>query len=153
LDDESLAALAKKTFILATTVGPFFHYGEHAFKACAENGTHYLDVTGEVPWTFKMIKKYEEAAKASGAIMVPQIGVESAPPDLLTWSLASLLRTKMSAKTGDVIISIHRLKYVCEARSPFQFMLMQFSLISLRLLTLPKMGTLRRHPRHGTRAL
>ncbi|CZR55695.1 uncharacterized protein PAC_05583 [Phialocephala subalpina] len=30
-----------------------------AFKACAENGTHYLDVTGEVTYTARMIKKYD----------------------------------------------------------------------------------------------
>jgi short subunit dehydrogenase-like uncharacterized protein len=111
LNAEELGSLAKKTFVLITTVGPYGQYGEHAFKACAENGTHYVDVTGEVVWTLKMIKKYESTAKATGAIMFPQIGVESAPPDLLTWMLATLLRTNLSAPTGDVTVSVHKLKY------------------------------------------
>jgi short subunit dehydrogenase-like uncharacterized protein len=72
-----LSTLAKKTKIIIATVGPYAQYGEHAFKACAENGTHYLDVTGEVPFVFDMIKKYESKAKESGAIMLPQIGMSS----------------------------------------------------------------------------
>jgi len=69
-----LNALAKKTRLIISTVGPYGLYGEHAFKACAENGTHYLDVTGEVPFVADMIKKYEKTAKESGSIMIPQIG-------------------------------------------------------------------------------
>jgi len=89
--------------------------GEHAFKACAQNGTHYLDVTGEVPFVARMIRKYQSAAQASGAVMLPQIGIESAPTDLLTWSLAKRLRSDSSsspggAKTADVTVSIHKLK-------------------------------------------
>ncbi|KAK4239625.1 Saccharopine dehydrogenase-like oxidoreductase [Achaetomium macrosporum] len=110
LTDEDLAGLAKKTFILITTVGPYGKLGEHAFKACAENGTHYLDVTGEVPFVAKMLKKYEAAAKQSGALMFPQIGIESAPPDLVTWSLASFIRSEFSTTTRDVTVSIHDLR-------------------------------------------
>ena len=59
-----------------------------------------------------MIEKYEDAAKASGALMFPQIGIESAPPDLVTWCLASLNRSELQADTRDVTVSIHQLKYV-----------------------------------------
>ena len=114
LNADDLEALAKKTFILMTTVGPYGAYGEYAFKACAENGTHYLDCTGEVPFVARMIKKYEKAAESSGAMMFPQIGVESAPPDLVTWSLAKLNRTELNADTRDVTVSIHRLKYAVD---------------------------------------
>lgn len=109
LDDSELSELAKKTFILISTVGPYGKYGEHAFKACAENGTHYLDVTGEIPFVARMIKKYEKTAKASGSLMFPQIGIESAPPDLITWTLAKHLREELSAKTKDTTVSIHKL--------------------------------------------
>jgi short subunit dehydrogenase-like uncharacterized protein len=110
LNDVELGDLARKTKILISTVGPFSNYGEYAFKACAENGTHYLDCTGEAPWVLKMIRKYEKTAQSTGAIMVPQIGVESGPPDLLTWSLVSLIRQKVSAPTANVILSVHELK-------------------------------------------
>ncbi len=89
------------------TVGPYSLYGEHAFKACAENGTHYLDVTGEVPYVADMIKKYEKIAKATGAIMIPQIGLDSAPSDLVTWTLVNMIRNRLSVPTADVVVSIH----------------------------------------------
>jgi short subunit dehydrogenase-like uncharacterized protein len=57
-----------------------------------------------------MIKKYEKSAKTSGAIMIPQIGIESMPPDLLTWTLVSAIRKKLSAPTGEVIVSVHDMK-------------------------------------------
>jgi short subunit dehydrogenase-like uncharacterized protein len=57
-----------------------------------------------------MIKKYESTARSSGAILLPQIGLESAPSDLLTWLLAKALREKLSAKTGEVTISVHKMR-------------------------------------------
>lgn len=110
LDHAELDALARKTFILISTVGPFGKHGEYAFKACAENGTHYVDSTGEVPYVAKMIKKYEATAKASGAMMFPQNAVESVPSDLLTWSLASAIRSNLNAPVADVTVSLHKLE-------------------------------------------
>ncbi|EHK47972.1 hypothetical protein TRIATDRAFT_237331 [Trichoderma atroviride IMI 206040] len=106
-NNEEMSALAKKTFVVITTVGPYSQYGEQAVKACVEAGTHYLDATGEAPWVYKMIKKYEHAAKESGAILIPQMGLESAPPDLCTWSLANKLRKELNAQTKDVVLSLH----------------------------------------------
>jgi short subunit dehydrogenase-like uncharacterized protein len=112
LNDEDLRALAKKTCVLLTTVGPYSLYGEHAYKACAEEGTHYVDVTGEAAWVHKMIKKYEATAKKTGAILVPQAGIESAPADLITWALANTLRTELGSQTKDVTVSLHEVKFV-----------------------------------------
>jgi short subunit dehydrogenase-like uncharacterized protein len=66
-----------------------------------------LDVTGEIPWVAEMIKKYENTAKASGSIMIPQIGVESGPPDLITWSLVDMIKDRFSAPTAEVVVSVH----------------------------------------------
>ncbi|KAI0476962.1 hypothetical protein F4859DRAFT_504379 [Xylaria cf. heliscus] len=109
LNDADLAALAKKTFAFIATVGPYSKYGEHAFKACAEAGTHYFDCTGEAVWHSAMIKKYEKVAKASGACMFPQSAVESAPSDLVTFALASRIKSELSAPVGDVVVSLHEL--------------------------------------------
>jgi short subunit dehydrogenase-like uncharacterized protein len=107
-----LTVLAKKTKVLICTVGPYCLYGEHAFKACAENGTHYLDVTGEVAWTLEMINKYEKTAQKTGSVMIPQIGLESAPADLIAWSLVSMIRERFSAPTGETVVSLHVFEYV-----------------------------------------
>ncbi|KAI1282258.1 hypothetical protein F5Y07DRAFT_386252 [Xylaria sp. FL0933] len=109
LNDADLAALAKKTFVLIAAVGPYGRYGEPAFKACAEAGTHYIDCTGEAVWHAEMIKKYSEVAKASGACMFPQSGVESAPSDLVTFSLASKIKSELSAPVGDIVVSLHEI--------------------------------------------
>ncbi|KAI1384454.1 uncharacterized protein F4822DRAFT_415196 [Hypoxylon trugodes] len=109
LNDADLATLAKKTFALITTVGPYSRYGEHAFKACAESGTHYFDCTGEAVWHMTMIKKYEATAKASGACMFPQSALESAPSDLLAYSMASTARSELSAPVADVVVELHEI--------------------------------------------
>lgn len=69
LDRDELHALAKRAKLIITTVGPYHVMGEPVLEACCSNGTHYLDVTGEVPWTVEMTKKYHEKAKANGVIV------------------------------------------------------------------------------------
>jgi short subunit dehydrogenase-like uncharacterized protein len=64
-------------------------------------------VTGEIPFVARMIKKYEQAAKDSGSMMFPQIGIESAPPDLLAFSLSRTIRSEFKAETGEVVVSLH----------------------------------------------
>ncbi|KHN99475.1 Saccharopine dehydrogenase / Homospermidine synthase [Metarhizium album ARSEF 1941] len=108
-DGAQLETLAKKTFLVITTVGPYCLYGESIFRLCAENGTHYLDCTGETPWVARMINKYESTARKTGAIMIPQSGVESVPADLISWSLAQHLRTDLGALTKDVVVTVHKL--------------------------------------------
>lgn len=71
LNEQDLHALVKKTKLLISSVGPYSRYGEPVIAAAAFNGTHYLDVTGEAPWVAEMIRKYQEPAKASGAIVSP----------------------------------------------------------------------------------
>ncbi|KAG9237200.1 putative trans-acting enoyl reductase [Amylocarpus encephaloides] len=104
LDPLELDSLAKKATVLITTIGPYSVYGEAPFKACAENGTHYLDITGEAVWHNRMIKKYETTARSTGSIMIPQIGLQSAPADLIAWTLVTLIREKFSVPTAEVVM-------------------------------------------------
>lgn len=59
-----------------------------------------------------MIKKYEAVAKQTGSMLFPEIGVESAPADIVAWSLAKHNRTQLDSKTGEVVMSVHKLKSV-----------------------------------------
>ena len=104
-----LDALVKKTKVLINVVGPYHLYGTAVVEACAKNGTHYLDVTGEGPWVFDMIRKYHETAKANGAIVIPEIGFESSPSDLLTWALVDRIRRQCQTATREVIASLHEI--------------------------------------------
>lgn len=110
LDKAGLKVLAAKTKVLISTVGPYHLYGESVIAACAESGTHYLDVTGESPWVLDMIKKYDSVAKSNNAIIIPQIGVESAPADLLSWSIVNHARRTLSAGISELVYSVYDMK-------------------------------------------
>jgi len=81
-DDASIHALAQKARVILTTVGPYARYGSSLVAACAQHGTHYCDLTGEVHWMRDMITAHQETAKASGARIVHTCGFDSIPSDL-----------------------------------------------------------------------
>ncbi|KAF2156729.1 hypothetical protein K461DRAFT_249200 [Myriangium duriaei CBS 260.36] len=110
LDAAQLSALVRKTKVLLTTVGPYAKFGTPVVKACVENGTHYFDVTGESPWVRETIDNFHEKAKANKVIVIPQIGMDSAPADLLTWSLVTHLRRTVNEPTKDVNFTLHSIK-------------------------------------------
>lgn len=102
--------MTNTTKLLINTVGPYHLYSTPVVEACANNGTHYLDVTGESPWVLDMIEKFHETAKKNGAIIIPEIGIESAPSDMLAWSLVTLLRQSRSVRTKEIVSTLHELK-------------------------------------------
>ena len=81
-DEASLQALCAQTKVIISTVGPYALYGEPLVRACVETGTDYCDLTGEIQWASRMIKRYGEAAKVSGARIVHCCGFDSIPSDL-----------------------------------------------------------------------
>lgn len=81
-DRAALDALARRTRVVCSTVGPYALHGEELVAACAENGTHYCDLTGEVPFMRRMIDRYHETAKRTGARIVHACGFDSVPSDL-----------------------------------------------------------------------
>jgi len=87
-DPEDVKKIIHQTRIIVTTVGPFSLYGEELIKQCAETGTHYLDITGEVGFIKKMIAKYEDAAIQNGSILIPFSGFDSVPADITAYSLS-----------------------------------------------------------------
>ncbi|KAK3110827.1 hypothetical protein LTR53_014492 [Teratosphaeriaceae sp. CCFEE 6253] len=50
-----------------------------------------------------MINAYDQTAKATGAIMIPQNGIESAPSDLMCWSLVSHIRQTLGVGTAEIV--------------------------------------------------
>ncbi|WP_262695159.1 saccharopine dehydrogenase family protein [Kordiimonas aquimaris] len=81
-DPASIRAMANRTKVVLTTVGPYQLYGSDLVAACVEAGTDYVDLCGEPPWMRQMIDKYEAAAKNSGARIVFSCGFDSIPFDL-----------------------------------------------------------------------
>jgi len=81
-DEGSLARLVEHTGCVVSTVGPYALHGEPLVRACARTGTDYCDLTGEVQWIWRMLERYEQDAKASGARIVHCCGFDSIPSDL-----------------------------------------------------------------------
>ena len=79
-DEPSLRQLCQGTRVIVSTVGPYALHGEPLVRVCAETGTDYCDLTGEVQWMRRMIHKYEKTAQASGARVVHNCGFDSIPP-------------------------------------------------------------------------
>ncbi|MHA7833117.1 MAG: saccharopine dehydrogenase family protein, partial [Algiphilus sp.] len=81
-DSDSLRRLARDTRVLATTVGPYVLHGEPVVAACAAEGTHYLDLTGEPEFVDTMWLRHHKTAQQSGAKIVHCCGFDSIPHDL-----------------------------------------------------------------------
>ncbi len=93
-DPVSLAALVGQTRVLCSTVGPYAKFGTPVVKACAEAGTHYCDLTGEVHWMARVIPTYQATAQASGARIVHTCGFDSIPFDMGTWYLQQAMQER-----------------------------------------------------------
>lgn len=81
-DETAIKAMCDQAKVIISTVGPYALYGEPLVKVCAETGTDYCDLTGEVQWIDRMLKKYEATAKTSGARIVHCSGFDSIPSDM-----------------------------------------------------------------------
>ena len=92
-DADSLVELAQQTTVVATTVGPYAKWGLPLVEACAEAGTHYADLTGEVLFVRDSIDRFHDAAVASGARIVHSCGFDSVPSDLAVMLAADQART------------------------------------------------------------
>lgn len=87
LDATAIAAIARRTKVICTTAGPYAKYGNEVVAACAEHGTHYCDLAGEVQWMRRMIDAHHDTAAKTGARIVHTCGFDSIPSDLGTWAL------------------------------------------------------------------
>jgi len=81
-DEASIRAMARSTRVLTTTVGPFDELGEPIVRACVEEGTDYLDITGEPQFVDRTIERYDAEARERGVKIVSCCGFDSIPHDL-----------------------------------------------------------------------
>ncbi|HEX4871285.1 MAG TPA: saccharopine dehydrogenase NADP-binding domain-containing protein [Nevskiaceae bacterium] len=81
-DEAALARLCGQTRVVISTVGPYALYGSPLVKVCAESGTDYVDLTGEVQWIRRMVLAHEARARETGARIIHCCGFDSIPSDL-----------------------------------------------------------------------
>jgi len=88
LDSSEVEKKVKQAQVVVNCAGPFDLYAENVVSACARNGVHYLDITGEIVFGRRMIENYNQNAENSGALIVPFAGFDSVPSDMCTFLIA-----------------------------------------------------------------
>lgn len=86
-----IGAMCRRCKVVLALAGPYAEFGEPVVAACVAQGTHYIDVTGEVLWIRRMIQRYHQKAKAKGVMLVFSAGQESAPYEIIAYKLVQKL--------------------------------------------------------------
>lgn len=98
-DLPALNALAGRTRVVISTVGPYTHYGDKVVEACVMHGTHYVDLCGEALFIRRTIDKWHEKAQETGAKIVHSCGFDSVPSDIGMFHLYQVSQASFSTVT------------------------------------------------------
>lgn len=101
-DPASLKAMAERTKVLLTTVGPYQLYGTDVVAACVETGTDCVDLCGEPAWMHDTIEQFDEKAKETGARIVHSCGFDSIPFDLGVYFTQQAAKEKYGAPCSKI---------------------------------------------------
>lgn len=107
-DEEAARSLAASARVVATTVGPYAVHGLPLVRACAQTGTHYADLTGEVLFVHRSIAQAHEVAQASGARIVHSCGFDSVPSDLAVLLASRAAQNDGAGRLVDVMLHVRR---------------------------------------------
>jgi short subunit dehydrogenase-like uncharacterized protein len=97
----TLNAMAERTQVVVTTVGPYLRYGLPLVAACAAAGTDYADLTGEPIFVRQSIDLYHKQAIDTGARIVHSCGFDSIPSDLTVYALHLRAEEDKAGQLGD----------------------------------------------------
>ena len=109
-DAPGLRALAARTRVLATTVGPYLTYGKEVVRACAEEGTHYADLTGEVLFVRWSLDELDGRARETGAAIVHACGFDSIPSDLGVLTTAARVAADGEGTLAETTLLVRSMK-------------------------------------------
>jgi short subunit dehydrogenase-like uncharacterized protein len=109
-DEASIEQLVGSTKVIISTVGPYALYGEPVIKSCVAQGTDYCDLTGEPQWIKKMVDRYEDLAKISGARIVNSCGFDSIPSDLGVYFLQEMAKQRFDEYCCSVKMRVKAMK-------------------------------------------
>lgn len=108
-DEAALRELCAQGRTIVSTVGPYALYGDTLVRVCAETGTDYCDLTGEVQWIARMLRAHEATARASGARIVHCCGFDSIPSDLGVHFLQQQAQARFGQPMSRVKMRVRRL--------------------------------------------
>jgi len=105
-DPGSLATMAGRARVVLDLVGPYTRYGRPVIEACVAAGTHYADLTGELPFVREIIADFEGPAREAGVKIVQTAGFEALPPDLMVALADHLARTRHGEGLASVDVEV-----------------------------------------------
>lgn len=95
LDDAaSLDAALGSTKCVISAAGPYAAIGSEVVASAVRCGTHYADLTAEIPWVLSMHDKHAREAISKNVKIVHSAGFDSQPSDLSVFLLAKQAREK-----------------------------------------------------------
>merc|ERR1719203_1692945 len=93
----SIIDLVKSAKCIINVAGPYMlTQGEVMIDACIHMGVHYCDISGEVPWTLRILDLHKKAL-AAGVHIIPSAASAGGFPDLGV----SILAKEMKQKYGE----------------------------------------------------
>ena len=105
----TLNAMAARTRVVVTTVGPYAKYGLPLVEACAAAGTDYADLTGKPRFIRKSIDEFHKQAVDTGARIVHSCGFDSIPSDLTVYALRRKAAEDGTGELTDTTLVVRRL--------------------------------------------
>jgi len=97
-DPRGLRTLLEGAQLVLNCAGPFEHTYKSMIDACLATGTHYLDITGEIP-VFERIAARDADAMAARIMLLPGVGFDIVPSDYLS----CYLKTRLPSAQRQVI--------------------------------------------------
>ncbi len=104
---DDMRRLVTSTRVIISTVGPYARFGTPLVEACAAEGTHYCDLTGEPQWMASIFERVSPLAEETGARLIHCCGFDSIPSDLGVFvaqqsmmNKHGLFATKVSGRMG-----------------------------------------------------
>jgi short subunit dehydrogenase-like uncharacterized protein len=89
-DPRKIEQALKGIAVVLHCAGPFLYTYKPMVAACLQTGTHYLDLTGEIP-VYEALAARDAEARARGVMLMPGTGFEVVPTDCLAVHLKQRL--------------------------------------------------------------
>lgn len=81
-ETQKLEQALNEVAVVLHAAGPFKFTAAPMIKACLRTGTHYLDITGEIP-VFELAASLDKKAKDANIMLMPGVGFDVVPTDCL----------------------------------------------------------------------
>lgn len=89
-EPQTVEQALKDVTVLLHCAGPYIYTSKPMVDACLQTGTHYLDLTGELP-VYEALAGRDAEARARGIMVLPGVGFDVVPTDCLAVFLKQLL--------------------------------------------------------------